>query len=410
MSAGLFHLLGLISDGGVHSHEDHLLAALELCCREGVRPLVHMISDGRDSGWRSSSLYVERLLAGLERCKGALASICGRYWAMDRDCRWERTERAWRLLVEGRGEAVAGAIPGIEQGWERDGGDEFLQPMRLPDFAPIEEGDRVFMFNFRADRARQLARALGDPEFSGFERDSRRLARLVTLSDYNLGSWIEGVVLPPYAPEVTLAEILSRAGIPQFHCSESEKYPHVTYFFNGGREEPWAGEARTLVPSPRVATYDLSPEMSAAAIADSVIAAISEKTYGFIVLNFANGDMVGHTGIRQAILRAMEAVDTACGRVVEAALDGGYAVLVTADHGNCELMVDPANGEPHTRHTVFSVPCAIAGAGRDLRLLTGCGLSSVAPTVLDLMGHEIPAAMTGLSLLSHSRPRLEDPQ
>ena len=404
------HLLGLVSDGGVHSLGDHLLAALELCRREGVRPLVHMITDGRDSGWRSAPLHVERILVEIDRCRGVLASICGRYWAMDRDRRWQRTQRAWSLLVEGEGEPVADAIPAIQQGWKRDGGDEFLQPLRLPGFAPVEEGDRVLMFNFRADRVRQLASALGDPEFSGFDRGGRGLAHLVTLCDYGLGDWIKGVVLPSYSPEVTLAETLSRAGIPQFHCSESEKYAHVTYFFNGGREEPWAGEERILVPSPRVATYDLCPEMSAAAIADAAIGAIAEKKYGFVVLNFANGDMVGHTGVRAAVVKAVEAADAACGRVLEAALDGGYAVLVTADHGNCELMVDPADGEPHTRHTVFPVPCAVAGSDKDLRLLTGCGLSSVAPTVLDLMGREIPAAMTGPSLLSHSRPRPEDAQ
>jgi 2,3-bisphosphoglycerate-independent phosphoglycerate mutase len=394
------HLIGLVSDGGVHSHIDHLLGLLTLVVQAGVEPVIHMVTDGRDTAPRCADRFAGRLEARLQELgHGRIAGVSGRYYAMDRAGFWPRTESAWRALVRGQGEAAESAAQAIHLAWQRGEGDEFIRPTVIgdPEQSRIAPDEPVFCFNFRSDRMRQLVAALGMEDFTGFERDAESTRRVVTMTRYD-AAFPFPVLFDAKAPDKVLAQVLSDAGLRQFHCAETEKYAHVTYFFNGGREQPFPGEAREIVPSPQVATYDLQPEMSAAAVADRIIAAIEDGTYDFILVNFANGDMVGHTAVIPAIIEAVETLDLQFHRVAQAALARGYRILLTADHGNCDEMVDPVSGEPHTQHTAYPVPFLILGM-REAQLGTGRGLADVAPTVLDLLGIEPPPEMTGRSIL-----------
>ncbi len=391
------HLLGLVSDGGVHSHVRHLLALIELCRRRNVQPVVHMITDGRDTAPRHALSYLADVDAHLQRVGGRIASVMGRYYAMDRDNRWERVQLAWNALVRGEGLRALNARAAIEAAYARGAGDEFITPTLLDNAATIARGDSVVFFNFRKDRPRQLTAALSKKDFAEFARGEFTPVVVTCMNQYD--QWFD----LPYAfererPHITLAEIISRAGLKQFHCAETEKYPHVTYFFNGGRGDAYTGEERVIVDSPKVATYDLTPEMSAAAVAGAVVDALNSKQFAFLVVNFANGDMVGHTAVRAAVIQTVEALDREVGRVLDTAVAQGYSVILTADHGNCEEMVDPVTREPHTQHTVYPVPCMVIDQ-TPWQLSIGAGLSSVAPTVLQLMGLQQPEVMLGHSLL-----------
>lgn len=391
------HLLGLVSEGGVHSQMEHLFALIELCGRRGVRPLLHMITDGRDTPPRSANIYLDEVEPVLQQAGGAIATISGRYYTMDRDKRWERTERAWRALVLGKGRHLQSARMAIDTAYAQGESDEFIHPTILPDAEPIQEGDQVICFNFRKDRPRQIVAALALANFDGFDRGDSPRPDVSCMMCYDASFGL------PYAfeqerPEITLSQVIHDAGLRQLHCAETEKYAHVTYFFNGGRSERLPLEDHILIPSPRVATYDLKPEMSAPEIADRVIAALNSDKYAFIVVNFANGDMVGHTAIRHAVLHAVEALDHEVGRVLEAAVAKDYSVIVTADHGNCEELVDPTTDEPHTQHTTYPVPCIVMDSST-WQLSTSGGLANIAPTVLQLMGLERPIEMQSKSLL-----------
>ena len=395
-SGGVCQLVGLVSDGGVHSHQDHAVALARIVTAEGVPVVVHALTDGRDTAPQAGAAFVRRLEAALP--KGAkIGTVIGRYYAMDRDNRWERTEKAWRCLVEGRGEQAGSAREAIEQSWAAGRDDEFILPTRIAGGALIQDGDCVLHFNFRKDRPRQMLRPFFQPDFTHFDRGGFQGAEVTCMMRYD-----QGFDLPfafhHEAPGITLGQILSEAGLRQFHCAETEKYPHVTFYFNGGRSEPWPGEEQVLIPSPKVATYDLQPEMSAPEVADTVVAALGRREYPFIVVNFANGDMVGHTAVREAVIAAVEALDLHAGQVLDAAVAAGYAVILTADHGNCDELVDPVTQTPHTQHSLYPVPCLVIDAA-PWNLGIGAGLDCIAPTVLQLMGLPRPAAMHGHSLL-----------
>ena len=392
------HLVGLVSDGGVHSHVNHLIALIELARQQGVRPLLHMITDGRDTPPKCAINYLKQVEAKLEEAGGAIASISGRYYAMDRDQRWERTEKAWRAIVKGEGERFETAREAIEAAYAEGQTDEFISPRVLNTFEAPQPNAGMVFFNFRNDRPRQLAEALGQPQFAGFDRGDYTPVTVTCLTEYD-PRFLSPIGFPPERPKITLAEVISQAGIKQFHCAETEKYAHVTFFFNGGREEPFAGEDRVMVPSPKVATYDLCPEMSAAEVADATITAIKKGEYGFILVNFANGDMVGHTAIPEAVIKAVEVVDEQVGRIVDVAREHGYSLIITADHGNCDEMVDPVSGEPHTQHTVYPVPCIVIDE-QPWRLRTGGGIYNIAGTVLELMGLPVPKKMKNSLLLA----------
>lgn len=391
------HLIGLVSDGGVHSHIRHLLALVELCRRQGVKPVVHMITDGRDTPPKSAKLFLPELEAALAEVGGSIATVMGRYYAMDRDRRWDRTRQAWNAMVRGEGQRASRADQAIDNAYQNDVTDEFIPPTVLDGGATIGNDDEVLLFNFRKDRVRQITAALGTREFTEFERRDYSPASVTCMTEYD--EWFH----LPYAfcqdrPQTTLGETLSTASIKQFHCAETEKYAHVTYFFNGRQGEAYPGEDRVIIPSPQVATYDLAPAMSAHEVSDAVIGAIEHQQYPFIVVNFANGDMVGHTGKVDATIQALEALDYEVGRLLDVAVQAQYSVIVTADHGNCEQIVDAQTGAPHTQHTSFPVPCMVLDETR-WQLATGAGLSSIASTVLQLMGIDVPATMVSKSLL-----------
>ncbi|MCG5525026.1 2,3-bisphosphoglycerate-independent phosphoglycerate mutase [Ectothiorhodospira haloalkaliphila] len=396
------HLVGLVSDGGVHSHTRHLHALIRLCGQHGVKPMVHMITDGRDTAPKASPNYLPELEAVLKEVGGSIATVSGRYYAMDRDKRWDRVQLAFDAMVHGKGVKASNARAALNGAHEAGETDEFIKPRVIQKQGIIKGGDPVVFFNFRNDRPRQLTAALSQAGFEHFERGSFRPVTVTCLTLYD-AQFDLPVAFPPERPELTLAQIISRQGLKQFHCAETEKYAHVTFFFNGGVEEPAEGEDHVMIPSPQVATYDLKPEMSAPEVADATIKALESGQYDFVLVNFANGDMVGHTAVYEAVVAAVEAVDTQVGRVLDAAIEQGYSVIVTADHGNCEELIDPVTGEPHTQHSMYPVPCMIIDQER-WRLMTGAGLSAIAPTVLQLMGLEQPEQMTGRSLLLESLP------
>jgi 2,3-bisphosphoglycerate-independent phosphoglycerate mutase len=392
------HLVGMVSDGGVHSHIEHLLGILDLLRKTGIEPVLHMITDGRDTAPKAALGYIARIedmLAKLGR--GHIATVIGRYSAMDRAKHWDRTQRAWAALMRGQGFTAGSAREAIEMAYARGEGDEFIQPTVIAGYRGIAEDESILFFNFRSDRARQLSAALGLEEFDAFDRGGEKPRRLVCMTEYD-ATYPFPVLFNPQIPEQVLAQVLSEAGLKQLHCAETEKYPHVTYFFNGGREPPYPGEKRIIVPSPQVATYDIEPEMSASKVADQLIGAIESDTYDFVVTNFANTDMVGHTARPAAIIRAVETLDNESHRVFKVALERGWRVMLTSDHGNCDEMINPLTGEPHTQHTEYPVPFLIMGEG-PVRLGIGRGLGDIAPTVLDLLGLPRPPAMTGRSLI-----------
>ena len=412
-AGGTLHLLGLVSDGGVHSDLAHLLALIELARRTGVgRVRVHAFTDGRDSPPDGGIRYlttVEDALAELQRttgCDAAVGTVVGRYYAMDRDRRWQRTQVAYDAVVCGAAEHTApSGVAAVAAAYARGETDEFIAPTVVGDGASpgILPGDAVVFFNFRADRARQLTSALVEPSFDGFERCRTPAVRFASLMEYDPALEASYAFSLPVL-EHGLAETVAAAGLRQYHTAETEKYAHVTYFFNLQREEPFAGEERFLVPSPKVATYDLQPAMSASELAERTAARIAAGGDDFVLINFANPDMVGHTGVLTAAVAACEATDAALGRLLDVVATRGGASLVIADHGNAEVMLTEA-GQPHTAHTTNPVPCvlvsdepSLAGASLD----GGGALCDVAPTLLDLLGVEKPAAMTGRSLLVRS--------
>ena len=391
------HLLGLLSDGGVHSHVEHLLALVDLCRRAGVRPLVHAFTDGRDTAPAIAGRYLERLEPALAEAGGAIATVTGRYYAMDRDSRWDRVEKAWRAIVLGEGRRETDARSAIARAHdEEDETDEFIAPTVLDAHEPISAGDEAILFNFRNDRPRELSEALALERFDAFERGDAPRVSLTTMTRYH-SDYPFPVAFSRDRPEATLGETVSAAGIRQLRSAETEKYPHVTFFLNGGRDEPFDGEERRGVASPEVATYDLQPEMSARGVTDVVLEGLRSGEFGLVVVNYANGDMVGHTGVRDAVIAAVETVDAMVGELWDAAVENGYSIVLTADHGNADMLVDPLSGEPHTQHTTFPVACAVHDE-EPRALGTGHALPSIAPTLLELMGIETPAGMTGGSL------------
>ncbi|MBT6581630.1 MAG: 2,3-bisphosphoglycerate-independent phosphoglycerate mutase [Bacteroidetes Order II. Incertae sedis bacterium] len=396
------HVLGLLSDGGVHSHQDHLHALLKMCGEGGLEKdqvQVHAFMDGRDTSPNGGLEYVRRLEKETQKVGcGRIASVVGRYWAMDRDNRWERIEKAYRLLVHGEGAVFESAEEAISSSYADGVTDEFIEPARIGPMGAsrIQSGDVIVFVNYRADRARQITRALNDESFAGFEREQLGRLHYVTFTPYE-NAFTFPVAFPKLNLTETLGEVVSSAGFRQLRAAETEKYPHVTYFFNGGREIPFEGEDRILVASPKVATYDLQPEMSAPELADKVSTAMRENDYAFVVLNFANPDMVGHTGVFEAAVSAIEAVDKAAKTVIESALRAGYSVNVIADHGNADCMRNP-DGSPHTAHTTVPVPHIIIKEGFSGAVRHG-KLGDVAPTILDMLDIQKPDSMTGQSLI-----------
>ena len=392
------HLIGLVSSGGVHAHQDHAAALAHLLARAGIPTLVHAFTDGRDTPPRSAGDDIRRLAAALPP-DVAIATVGGRYYAMDRDKRWERVTKAYRAIVEADGPRFADAPAVIADAYAHDHTDEFVVPAVVGHYGGMQDGDGVLCFNFRADRVREILAALLDPGFKGFARPRVvRIAAAIGMTHYS--EELDRLMQAIFSHDdlaMVLGEVVANAGRAQLRMAETEKYPHVTYFLNGGREEPYAGEDRVMVASPKVATYDLQPEMSAPELTDRAVEAIGSGRYDLIVLNFANPDMVGHTGSLPAAIKAVETVDTSLGRIAEAIQKAGGALLVTADHGNCELMRDPVTGGPHTSHTTGPVPVLVTGAG-DAALADG-RLADLAPTLLALMDLPKPAQMTGGSLL-----------
>ncbi|MFN8114029.1 MAG: 2,3-bisphosphoglycerate-independent phosphoglycerate mutase [Solirubrobacterales bacterium] len=391
---GRLHLIGLVSDGGVHSGWGHIEACIELAAREGVPDVVlHAFTDGRDTLPHGGAGYVEEVERWL-RNAGRIGTVGGRYYGMDRDHRWERTKLAYDALVHGAGPKAATAGEAIADAYAADETDEFIKPTVIGDYDGMQPGDVVITFNFRPDRMRQMVEALGDPAFEGFERGGDPGLDISTMAEYRAG-WPYPVAFPPRAPETTMAEVISEAGGTQIHVAETEKYAHVTYFFNGGREAEWGGEERRMAESPRdVPTYDHKPEMSAAKAADAFCSAWAEGGHRFGIINFANPDMVGHTGSIPAAVTAIEAVDRCLARVVATVHESGGACIVTADHGNAEHMLEP-DGSPNTAHTTNPVPVIVTVHGVSLH--EGI-LADVSPTALDLLGIDKPGGMTGTSL------------
>ena len=402
------HLLGLLSDGGVHSHNTHLYALLEMCKQRGVKDVyVHCFLDGRDVPPSSGIDYVKELQAKCEEIGvGKIATVMGRYWAMDRDNLWDRVQKAYDAMVLGQGQATAETgAQAVEQSYAKEETDEFVKPTVVMENGKptgmITEGDSVIFFNFRPDRARQLTRTFIQPDFDGFVRGNGYFpVNFVSMTQYDETFTGLEIVNPPETMQNTLGEYLSKQGKTQLRIAETQKYAHVTFFFNGGVEKANENEDRVLIPSSKVATFDMKPDMSAYEITEKAIELINEKKYDVMILNFANCDMVGHTGIMEAAMKAVEAVDDCVDKVVNAILENGGRVFVTADHGNADQMVDPESGEPFTAHTTNPVPFIAVGAdmvGRKLR--EGGRLADLAPTMLQLLGLDKPAEMTGQSLI-----------
>jgi 2,3-bisphosphoglycerate-independent phosphoglycerate mutase len=405
-NGGCLHLVGLCSDGGVHSHVDHLGGLLQWAAARGIKDVcVHVITDGRDTPPSSAPTYVARvedLIA--EAGVGCIATLCGRYWAMDRDHRWERTEKAYRLLSEAGPVTALSAASAISEAYASGVEDEFIEPVRLAE-GTVKAGDGLVCFNFRPDRVRQLIRAFVLPDFDPFARERIEDLAVVTFTQYEKGLPV-AVAFPPESLDGLLGQVISEAGLRQFRTAETEKYPHVTYFMNGGIEQAFPGEDRHLVPSPRVATYDQSPAMSAEQLTDSCIAAINKGIYSLVVINYANPDMVGHTGQMEATTAAIATVDNCVGRLLEATGRMGGTMLITADHGNAEVM-QGADGRPWTAHTTNPVPVILVegekrklpGLANDIHLREHGGLADIAPTVLEILGLDKPDKMSGESLI-----------
>jgi len=406
-SGGTLHLVGLIGDGGVHALDQHLFALLDLAERERVpKVAIHALLDGRDTLPRSALGYIQDLLSKAEG-RARVASLGGRYFGMDRDKRWDRIEKWYHAAVDGTGPQAADPLAVIRTAYDRDETDEFITPTTIVEngapVATVRDGDAVICFNYRADRMRQIVRALSADGFDGFAIPKRPKVYLVTMTQYDQ-SFTVPVAFEPRTLTNIVGQVISDAGMTQLRTAETEKYAHVTYFFNGGHETPFPGEERLLVPSQKVATYDLAPEMSARGVTDTLCAAIAAKERNFILCNYANSDMVGHTGSIPATIQAVETVDECLARVLEAAERAGTRLLITADHGNCEQMIDPETGGPHTAHTTNPVPIVSVDAGKAAPshgaapLRSGGALCDVGPTLLTMLGLETPAEMTGKDL------------
>lgn len=396
------HFMGLVSDGGVHSHINHLKALITIAANNNVRKLfVHAFTDGRDTDPKGGIEYIKDLTNHLQKTGGKLASIIGRYYAMDRDKRWERVKLAYDLLVNGIGEKAVDALQAIQKSYDNNVTDEFIQPIAIVDalqqpIATVKEGDVVLCFNFRTDRGREITEVLTQQDFPQHGMAKLSL-HYITLTNYDDSFRDVKVIFDKDNLENTLGEVVSRAGLKQIRIAETEKYPHVTFFFSGGREEPFAGESRILCPSPKVATYDLAPEMSAREIKDKIIVELDKGEANFICLNFANPDMVGHTGVFEAAVKACETVDACAQEVVEAALRNGYATIIIADHGNADMMIND-DGSPNTAHTTNLVPCILADNDYHGKIKNG-KLGDLAPTILTMMGISIPEQMNGTVLI-----------
>jgi len=393
------HLMGLLSDGGVHSHNTHLYSLLELAKRNGIdKVYVHCFMDGRDVPPTSGKEYVKELQKKLNEIGvGKIATVMGRYYAMDRDNRWERVAKAYDAIVNGEGVKNPDPVAAVEESYKNDVTDEFIVPVVCAENAEVSKDDSVIFFNFRPDRARELTRTLVDPDFNGFERKKGFFPlKYVCMTQYDAAMPNVDVAFKPEKLTNTFGEYISNLGLTQLRIAETEKYAHVTFFFNGGVEKTFPGEDRVLIPSPKVATYDLQPEMSAYKVTDEVVARINSDKYDVIILNFANCDMVGHTGVFDAAVKAVEAVDECVGRVTKAIADKGGVTLITADHGNADKMIDE-DGSAFTAHTTNLVPFAVVG--KDCELRDGGRLADIAPTMLEIMGIDIPSEMTGESLI-----------
>lgn len=396
---GALHVIGLLSPGGVHALDEHLFAMVQMATDRGATVYVHALLDGRDMPPRSARESLEKMDALCRKSgKAQIVSIVGRYFAMDRDQRWDRVKQAYDLLTHSEAPYRAGnALTALEAAYARGENDEFVKPTLVGDHVSIRDGDSVVFMNFRADRARELTQALTQENFDGFERQVRpNISRFVCLTQYHADFGLP-VAFGPTRPENVLGKYLADLGMKQLRIAETEKYAHVTFFFNGGEETPYPGEDRVLVPSPRVATYDLQPEMSAPEVTDKLVAAIESGKYDFVVVNYANADMVGHSGKFDAAVKAVEALDECIGRVAAAVNSVDGEMLVTADHGNVEQMYDDATGQAHTAHTTNLVP--LLYIGRKAKLVEGGALSDIAPTVLALMGLNVPKEMTGRTLV-----------
>ncbi|MGI9370567.1 MAG: 2,3-bisphosphoglycerate-independent phosphoglycerate mutase [Ruegeria sp.] len=398
-SGGTAHLMGMVSDGGVHGHLNHIIAAARAITAAGVPVALHAITDGRDVAPKSALGYIAELENKLPT-GASVVTVTGRYYAMDRDNRWERVSRAYDAIISGKGRSIDTAKLAVDHAYNHSESDEFITPTVLNGYEGVKDGDGFFCLNFRADRAREILRAIGEPGFAEFDTGSRPgLSALLGMVKYSDGhNAYMTTVFPKRNIENTLGAWVAKQGLRQFRLAETEKYPHVTFFLNGGREVPEEGEDRFMPKSPKVATYDLQPEMSAAEVTDKFVEAINSG-YDLIVTNYANPDMVGHTGFLQAAIKACEAVDQGLAKVVAALKGAGGVMIVTADHGNCEVMVDPKSGGPHTAHTLNPVPVAMVGGPPNAILRNG-RLSDLAPTLLELMNLPTPPEMTGKSLLS----------
>ncbi len=400
-NGGTLHLLGLMGDGGVHAMQSHLFALIELAEQQGVAKVaIHALMDGRDTLPTNGFGYMQQTLAAA-RGRAKIASLGGRYFGMDRDKRWERVKK-WYDSVMGVGPSTDDPLAAIRAAYDRGETDEFITPMVVTEYgepvAPIRDGDAIIGFNYRSDRMRQMVRALTQPDFGGFDISTRpQRLHLATMTSYD-ETFSFPVAFPPFSMARIVAEVVSETGMTMFRTAETEKYPHVTYFFNGGIETPFAGEVRNLVASPKVPTYDLQPEMSAAGVTDVLVEAIASGSYDFTLCNYANADMVGHTGSIPAVIKALETVDECLARVIKAAEKAGARLLVTADHGNCEVMIDPETGGPHTAHTTNPVPLVVVDPDGDRPLRGGGALCDVGPTILSMLGIDQPTEMTGRSL------------
>lgn len=399
-SGGVAHLMGILSDGGVHSHIGHMIATAEALTDAGLTVAIHAFTDGRDVAPKSARTYLNELQDAIP--KGAfIATVSGRYYSMDRDNRWERIQLAYEAMVNAKGYTAKTACEAINVAYGKDVFDEFIKPRVLGDYTGMEDGDGILCLNFRADRARQIMAAFADPNFDGFETGHR--PNFVTVSGFSEYSSRHSTYMDSIFPDQelknTLGEWVSAKGKRQFRIAETEKYPHVTFFLNGGIEQPAVNEERYLAPSPKVATYDMQPEMSSAQVTSNLVAAIESDKYDLIVVNYANPDMVGHTGDLGAAMIACHSVDNGLAKVVPAVEAKGGAMIVCADHGNCETMVNPKTGQPHTAHTTNPVPVVLIGGPKGAKLREGGRLADLAPSLLELMGLEKPAEMTGETLI-----------
>jgi 2,3-bisphosphoglycerate-independent phosphoglycerate mutase len=397
-SGGTAHLMGLVSDGGVHAHQDHIAALAQILDAAGVKTCLHIFTDGRDTPPTSAAGYVAKLTADLPGTV-TVATVCGRFYAMDRDKRWERVAQAFDAIAHGQGAAFDTEVAAIDAAYANNDTDEFIKPSVIGGYQGMQAGDGVLTANFRSDRIREILQALVLPDFADFDRGDftpvQNVATMTVYADY-FEPYVK-VLFRPQTMDNIFGEVVARAGLKQLRAAETEKYPHVTFFFNGGREEPYEGEERLLVASPKVATYDLQPEMSAVALTDRLLEKLPEQDV--VILNFANPDMVGHTGSLEAAIKAVETVDACLGRIAAAIEALGGVLLVIADHGNAEQMFDEATGQPHTAHTTNPVPCILAGYRGNLALRSGGVLADVAPTMVHILGLQKPAEMTGASLL-----------